>query len=65
MAILDQFEFIDDAAEKLDKIIEQADKTRSKVEKKKLLREAQTLADAYQEHCEAGGNSVKQFKQFI
>lgn len=65
MGLLDNFEFIDDAAEKVDKLVEQAERTKGKIEKRKLLTEAQNLADAYQKHCETGGNTVKQFKPLL
>lgn len=63
--ILKDFEYLNDAVEKIDSLVEEARKERKKIEKRKLLIQAQELADAYQEHCEAGGNHVKQFNPFV
>jgi len=63
--ILKEFETLPDVIHKIDNLTEQANKVKSKVEKRQLLTEAQKLADAYQEHCEAGGNYAKQFKQIL
>lgn len=63
--LLEEFEWVGDAVEKIDNLVEQAGKTRGKKEKRKLLEQAQALADAFQRYCEAGGNTVKQFKRIL
>lgn len=57
----DSFEYISDVPAKIESLIEEANRTRGRKEKRKLLKEAQELADQYQKHCEAGGNDKKQF----
>jgi hypothetical protein len=64
-SILDSFEDLPSVVERIDILVSEATKTRGKKEKKALLSEAQTLADAYQDHCERGGNDKKQFNPFI
>lgn len=61
--LLDFFEYISDVPDKIESLISEANRTRGRKEKRKLLQETQELADAYQAHCEAGGNHVKQFNQ--
>lgn len=62
---LKRFEYLSDATDELDTLIELASKTRKHSEKQRLLTAAQELADAYQEHCSAGGNDKKQFNTII
>lgn len=63
--LLSDFENIHDAIFKIDSLVNEANSTRKKVEKRQLLTKAQKLADAYQKHCEDGGNYAKQFKQIL
>lgn len=63
--LLKGFESLADVVEKIDNLVEQAGKTRGRVEKRKLLQEAQDLMDAYEEHCQRGGNDKKQFNPVI
>lgn len=63
--ILDSFEDLPAVVEKIDDLCLQAKKTKGKKEKRNLLGQAQELADAYQEHCEKGGNMKKQFNSFL
>lgn len=61
--LLQDFEFISDVPDKIESLIKEASTTRGRKEKSRILQEAQELADAYQEHCEEGGNNAKQFTQ--
>lgn len=63
--ILKPFEYISDVVDKIDSLVEQASKTRKPTEKRPLLREAQALADAYQEYVSANGNDKKQFNPIV
>jgi hypothetical protein len=61
--LLEQFEHVTDVVDKVEELIAEAQRTRGRKEKQRILREAQELADAYQRHCEAGGNDKQQFNQ--
>lgn len=63
--ILSSFEYLSDITDKIDALIEQASKTRKQSEKKPLLKEAQSLADAYQEYVSENGNNQKQFNPIV
>lgn len=62
---INQFDTLHDALLHIDSLVEQADHTKGRKEKRELLTEAQTLADDYQRHCERGGNHVQQFNHFV
>jgi hypothetical protein len=63
--ILKPFEHLPAIVEKIDNLVDQATRIKGKKDKRILLTEAQRLADAYQEHCEDGGNDKKQFNAIL
>lgn len=63
--ILAVFDYLSDAPLEVDRLIEEAGRTRGRKEKHELLVKAQALADAYQEHCSKGGNDKKLFNQIV
>jgi len=63
--LLGEFETTHDALLKIDELVEKAEKTKDKKEKKIILTEAQRIADEYQERCEQAGNHSKQFIRLL
>lgn len=63
--MMEPFEYISDASDKVDELIEEAKHIRSRKEKQEKLKEAQKLADAYTAHCKRGGNDKPQFNQIV
>lgn len=63
--LLQQFDYISDAPLKVQSLLDEAERTRSRKEKNRLWGQAQTLADAYERHCKEGGNDKKQFNQIL
>jgi hypothetical protein len=63
--LLKGYTYITDAIDEIDSLIEKANGTRNRKEKHSLLTKAQSLIDAYEEHCSRGGNTKKQFKDVL
>lgn len=55
-----EFEDLPAVVERIDSLVFEARTLRGK-EKKAKVHEAQRLADAYDKHCQAGGNTVTSF----
>lgn len=65
MNLLDKFESLPDIVTEIDNLIFDAELVLTRKERKEKLQEAQALANAFQAHCEAGGNHIIQFNRFI
>jgi len=63
--ILYSFDYISDVPLKVQSLLDEAERTRSRKEKNRLWEQAQTLAEAYERHCKEGGNDKKQFNKIL
>lgn len=63
--LLTPFNYISDIPLEIDRLVEEAGRTRGRKEKHGLLVKAQELADALQSHCSSNGNDKKLFNQIV
>jgi hypothetical protein len=61
MNVLNQFESLPDIVLQIDVLMFDATHAPDRKTRIAKAREAKSLADAYQQHCEIGGNNAKQF----